>query len=76
MGSACFRAVSEVSAKQACLRALAELCDGRSALIEPAQHGIGAAELVEIATAVRLELRSAVHVAWSDGAVRYVASTA
>jgi ribosomal protein S12 methylthiotransferase accessory factor YcaO len=66
--------MSQLTAKEACLRALSELCNGRSPLIEPAQHDIGAAELVEIATAVRLELRSAVRVAWSDGAVRYVAS--
>ena len=67
--------MSEATAREACLRALAEIAGGRSALIEPAQHGIGAAELVEIATAVRLEHRSTVHVAWSDGAVRYVAPT-
>lgn len=66
------RAVSEATAREACLRALTETVEGRSPLIEPAQHGIGAAELVEIATAVRLELRSTVHVAWSDGAIRYV----
>lgn len=70
------RAMSEATAREACVRALAEAGDGRSALIEPAQHGIGAAELVEIATAVRLELRSAVHVAWSDGAIRYVTARA
>lgn len=68
--------MSKATARDACLRALAELAGGRSPLIEPAQHGIGAAELVEIATAVRVEHRSSVHVAWSDGAVRYIASTA
>jgi hypothetical protein len=68
--------VSEGTAREACRRALAELRAGRSPLIEPAQHEIGAAELVEIATSVRLEYRSPVRVAWSDGAVRYVASSA
>lgn len=65
-----------MTAIEACRRALAELCGGRSPLIEPAQHEIGAAELVEIATAVRLESRASVRVAWSDGAVRFVAPSA
>jgi len=68
--------MSEASAREACLRALAEAAGGRSPLIEPAQHDIGPAELVEIATAVRLESSSTVRVAWSDGAVRYVAPSA
>jgi hypothetical protein len=63
-----------MSAREACVEALAKLSRGRSPLIEPAQHGIAAAQLVEIARAVRLEARSAVRVAWSDGAVRYVSS--
>ena len=69
-------AVSESTAREACFEALAHLRAGRSPLIEPAVHGIAAAELVEIARAVRLEARSSVHVAWSDGAVLYVAPSA
>jgi hypothetical protein len=65
--------MSTLTAREACRLALASLRGGRSPLIEPAEHGIGADELVEIATAVRLEHRSPVRVAWSDGAVRYVA---
>jgi hypothetical protein len=72
MRHASFDAVSEGTAREACRVALAELRGGRSPLIEPAQHEIGAAELVEIATAVRLECSATVHIAWSDGAVRYV----
>ena len=64
--------MSEATAREACEQALRELRRGRSGLIEPAHHGIGAAQLIEIATAVRLEVRAAVRVAWSDGAIRYV----
>jgi hypothetical protein len=75
MAAASSRAVSEMSAREACRCALEQLRAGRSPLIEPAQHEIDAAELVEIARAVRLELSPAVHVAWCDGAVRYVAAS-
>jgi hypothetical protein len=68
--------MSTVTAREACQFALSSLRGGRSPLIEPAQHDIGAAELIEIATAVRLEHRAPVRVAWSDGAVRYVAPRA
>jgi hypothetical protein len=64
--------MSEASAWDACVEALGQLHSGRSPLIEPAKHEIGAAELVEIARSVRLEAHSPVRVAWSDGAVRYV----
>ena len=68
--------MSEASARDACIEALHGLRGGRSPRIEPAPHEIGAAELVEIATAVRTETCAPVRVAWSDGAVRYVAPTA
>lgn len=64
--------MSKLTAREACQTAIASLRAGRSPLIEPAQHDIDAAELVEIATTVRLELRSPLRVAWCDGAVRYV----
>ncbi|HEV2593509.1 MAG TPA: hypothetical protein VGU02_16620 [Gaiellaceae bacterium] len=67
--------MSNLTAREACQAAIASVRAGRSPLIEPGEHGIAAAELVEIATAVRLELRSPLRVAWCDGAVRYVAPT-
>lgn len=73
MRGASFCAMSKLTATEACRTAIASLRAGRSPLIEPAQHGIGAAELVEIATTVRLELHSPLRVAWCDGAIRYVA---
>lgn len=68
--------MSMLTARDACQLALSSLRGGRSPLIEPAQHDIGAAELVEIATAVRREVNATVRVAWCDGAVRYVAPSA
>ena len=65
--------MSEITAREECATALAQLSRGRSKPIEPGHHGVEPSRLVDIAFEVRRELGVFVRIAWRDGAVQYVA---